>query len=216
MKIKFEDIWYYVYIRGIRRLIPKYQNRTMFTRFFWRALKDRLVKGYDESELWSLDCSLTKLIAPRIRDFANDFELKGGGIPFWILDEERKASMAKGYAWNKQYCCLADKKEDQRCFKRAAKRWLTILKEIADGFEDMELEDRDWCAWVNKWQPAKEKWQNKLDKAKTFKEKQVVWNQIGSFREYKEGFSVSEDDVTYCLHQRAMDLLYKHYHSLWQ
>lgn len=214
--MKARDIWYIIYNRGIRKLIPKYQNHTIFTRFYWRTLKDRLTKGYDESELWSLDYSLTKLIAPRIKDFAKDFEINGGGIPGWILEEENQKSIKKGFKWDSQKWCMADKKEDRKCFQRASKRWSNILNEIAAGFEDMELENKDWCAWTKKWEPTVKKWQKKLDKAKTFKQKEAIWNEIGSFRKYNERCVVSEDDVTHTLHQNAIEMLSKYYHSLWQ
>ena len=65
----FENVWYYFYNKGIRRLIPKYQDRTIFTAFYWRTWWDRRTKGFDETETWSLDYSLSKLIAPRIEMF---------------------------------------------------------------------------------------------------------------------------------------------------
>ena len=78
MKQYLSDLWYLIYKRGIRRLIPKYHDRTMFTAFYWRTWWDRRTKGFDESETWSLDYSLSKLIAPRIEMFMkfSDF-----GIP---------------------------------------------------------------------------------------------------------------------------------------
>ena len=101
-------------------------------------------------------------------------------------------------------------------FSTCIKKWSNILNEIAAGFEDMELENKDWCAWTKKWEPTVKKWQKKLDKAKTFKQKEAIWNEIGSFRKYNERCVVSEDDVTHTLHQNAIEMLSRYYHSLWQ
>lgn len=215
MKQYLSDLWYLIYKRGIRRLIPKYYGRTIFTAFYWRTLRDRIKKGYDESELWSLDYSLTKLIAPRIRDFAEDFKATKFSLPSFLLEEEREEAVKKGFAWNSQWHRLENKKEDNRCFERAAKRWYSILDEIARGFEDMLLEADDWNAWTKKWEPAVKLWSKKLNKAKTPLQKQDVWRKIGSWRDYRVGIVVSAEDITYSLHERAKSLLFHYYNHLW-
>lgn len=204
-----------VYYRSIYRLIPQYHGRTIFTAFYWRTLRDRRRKGYDETELWSLDYSLTRLIAPRLRDFAESFKTYEFGFPGFLLEEEYQAAVKKGFAWNSRWHRLENKKENKKCWKRAARRWYSILDEMARGFEDMKLEQDDWEAWVKKWDEVAKKYQRKIDKAKTFKQKQTIWNQIGSFREYKPSMIVNAEDVTYTLHQRARDLLAQYYGHLW-
>lgn len=45
---------------------------------------ERKTKGYDRSELWSLDSTIAKFIAPRLRDFADDH----CGYPACFKDEK--------------------------------------------------------------------------------------------------------------------------------
>lgn len=210
-----EDVWYKIYRHGIRRLIPKYHGRTIFTKFYWRTWWDRRTKGFDESCTWSLDYTFTQFIAPRLNAFAYTYDLGRVSVPNEILEAEQKVSLAKGYQWDERRWQLADKKERKRCWDRAIKRWTNILHEMADGFNDMKLEEDDWDAWQKKWAPVVNKWNKKLDKAKTIKEKQIIWGQIGTWREFRPGFGVNVDDVVWCMRERAMDLFRKYYNALW-
>ena len=219
MKRIMKDLWenfvHYFYYRGVRRLIPKYHGRTIFTKFYWRTWWDRRTKGFDESCTWSLDYTFTQFIAPRLNAFAYTYDLGRVSVPNSILEAEQKVSMAKGYEWDERRWQLADKKERRRCWDRAIKRWTNILHEMADGFNDMKLEEDDWDAWQKKWTPVVDKWNKKLDKAKTIKEKQIIWGQIGTWREFRPGFGVNVDDVVWCMRERAMDLFRKYYNALW-
>lgn len=58
----------------------KYATAERQRRFFWQ----RLTRGWDDSETWSLDGPLAKLIAPRLRRFT---ELRGGH-PSSMTEEE--------------------------------------------------------------------------------------------------------------------------------
>lgn len=49
----------------------------------WRA--QRLTRGFDDTEMWSLDCTITKFIAPRLKVFLEKAEQIGdhpGNITF--------------------------------------------------------------------------------------------------------------------------------------
>lgn len=208
----FNNVKYYVYNKGIRRLIPKYKDRTIFTAFYWRTLRDRCTKGFDETETWSLDYSLSKLIAPRIEMF---MQYSNFGIPNTFLYAEQKKSMAKGYEWDNKYWTLKDKAENKRCWKRATAEWQKILHKIYEGFADEVLEDDDWNTWINKWKPTVDKINKKLNKAKSEKERKSIWNSIKSGREYKKDIVCCTEDVVYNLRKEAKSLLAEYYNDLW-
>lgn len=65
----------------------KYATEERQRRFFWQ----RLTRGWDDSETWSLDQPLAKLIAPRLRRFT---ELRGGH-PSNMTEEEWAAILDK-------------------------------------------------------------------------------------------------------------------------
>ena len=67
---------------SVARLISKikYATEKRQRRFFWQ----RITRGWDDSETWSLDQPLAKLIAPRLRRFS---ELRGGH-PHGMTEQE--------------------------------------------------------------------------------------------------------------------------------
>lgn len=209
----FENFIHYVYYRGIRKIIPTYQDRTIFTAFYWRTLKDRLTKGFDETETWSLDYSLAKLIAPRIAMYI-EYGPKVS-LPTKFLDTEYKKSMAKGYEWDNYKWQLKDKAERNRCWNRATKAWLEVLNKIKDGFEDVILEEEDWDAWNNKWKPAVDKINKKLDKAKTDTDRKKIWDEIKAGRDYRKDIRYCTDDIVYNMRKEARFLLAEYYNDLW-
>ena len=81
-----------------------------------RALKrrvvfayQRLVRGWDDSDTWSLDYALAKQILPRLRRFR---DLRGGGVPSRLLP------------------CDSDK-----AIELAQAEWLAILDKMIAAFE---------------------------------------------------------------------------------
>jgi hypothetical protein len=74
---------------SLARLISKikYATEERQRRFFWQ----RLTRGWDDSDTWSLDRPLAKLIAPRLRRFS---ELRGGH-PHGMTEEEWHATIMK-------------------------------------------------------------------------------------------------------------------------
>lgn len=216
MKKTFSNIWYSIQ-SFLWKITPKYQGRSIFTKEYWEMWKDRRKQGFDVSDTWSLDYTFTQFIAPRLNAFAYTYDLGRLSVPNEILDEEQKASIAKGYKWDAMKHQLVNKKERQRCWDRAIKRWTNILHEMADGFNDMKLEEDDWDAWRKKWEPVANKWNKKIQKAKTVQEKQAIWNQVGTWRKYDNRgfFGINEDDVVWAMRERSMDLFRKYYHCLW-
>lgn len=210
----WENIVHCFYYRGIRRLIPTYNGRTIFTRFFWRTWWDRRTKGFDETCTWSLDYSLTKLIAPRFRMF-NEIARDSGSLPGGFLEDEYQKSIAKGHAWNSRWHRMENKRENRRCWDRAKKAWANVLDKVQAAFDDMELEGKDWDAWRNKWKPTVDKWNKKLDKAKTEQEKMAIWKSASSWREYRPGISFCPEDFTYIIRKEGLSLFAEYYESFW-
>ena len=210
----WENIVHCFYYRGIRRLIPTYHDRTIFTSFYWRTWWDRRTKGFDETCTWSLDYSLTKLIAPRFRMF-NEIARDCGSLPGGFLEDEYQKSIAKGYAWNSRWHRMEDKRENKRCWDRAKKAWTNVLDKVQAAFDDMELEDKDWDAWNKKWKPTIDKWNKKLEKAKTEQEKKAIWKSASSWREYRPGISFCPEDFTYSIRKEGLSLFAKYYEGFW-
>ena len=215
MKFKdfIDDFKYHVYYKGIRRLIPTYHDRTIFTAFYWRTLRDRWKLGFDETETWSLDYSLTKLIAPRIAMYI-EYGPKVS-LPTGFLDIEYKKSIAKGYEWDNHKWQLKDKAERNRCWNRATKAWLEVLNKIKDGFEDIILEEENWDTWNNKWKFKVYAVNKKLDNAKTEAQRKEIWDSIKSGREYRPDIICCLDDIVYNMRKEARFLLAEYYHHLW-
>ena len=218
IKKKLSEFWKNIvhcfYYRGVRRLIPTYNGRTIFTKFFWRTWWDRRTKGFDETCTWSLDYSLTKLIAPRFRMF-NEIARDSGSLPGWLLEEEHQKSIAKGYAWNSRWHRPEDKRESKRCWERAKKHWADILDKVQAAFDDMELEDKNWDEWNKKWQPLVDKTNKKINKAKTEKERKAIWDSVGTWRRYRPGFPLCSDDFVYKLRKEGLKLFAENYESFW-
>ena len=210
----WENIVHCFYYRGILRLIPTYNGRTIFTRFFWRTWWDRRTKGFDETCTWSLDYSLTKLIAPRFRMFS-EFAKDCGSLPGTFLSDEQQKSVDKGYTWNSKWSRLDNKAEQARCWKRAKKRWADILDKIQAAFDDMELEGDNWEAWNKKWKPIVDKMNKKIDKAKTEKERKAIWDSVGTWRKYRFTFPLCADDFAYKVRKDGLSLFAEYYQSFW-
>lgn len=214
IKSIFEDIWYKIWKKGIRKLLSNKHGRLITSKAYWTMLHDRHKYGFDESETWSLDYSLTKLIAPRFRMF-NRYARDCGSLPSWILSEERDKSLAKGYKWNSRWARIDNKAEDRRCWKRAKKRWCEILDKVQATFDDMELEGNDWDAWQKKWKPTADKINKKIDKAKTHEEKKKIWESTGTWRKYRPGAVIDADDLVWASRKEGLRLFADQYESFW-
>lgn len=185
----------------------------IFKKSFWRDLYDRRTKGFTRDELWSLDYTITKFLVPRLRAF---IEIGPDiAVPQSFLDAEYQKSLSKGYKWNSRWVRIDNKRENKRCMERARKEWKNLLEHMLAGFEDELLEEQDWDAWRKKWQPVVDKYNKKLDKAKTIKEKQEILYDLNPWAKYFPNRRVCADDVVYKMRQLSKDLLAMYYDSLW-
>ena len=136
-----------------------------------------------------------------------------------FLDAEYKKSMDKGYKWNRKWWRIDNKKENKRCFERARKAWIKVLKEMLLGFEDELLEEQDWDTWKKKWQPIANKYNKLLSKAKNDKERKAIWDKLGESqwtdieKLYRKEIEI--EDIVYPIRQKSKYLLAKYYDDLW-
>ena len=200
----------------IQNLVPKYKSWPIYRAGFWRNLYKKLIFGFDEGDLFSLDYHLTKLIYPRIRAFREEYEAHPFNVPDDYLYYEQQRMIKKGAKWNSQWARLDDKKLEEEAWDRAIAKWIDVLKQIEAGFEDYLLEENDWCKWVKKWQPEVEYIQKKIDAAKTLKKKEEIWNSMHTWRKYNPSIQVAADDVSYSCREEAKRLLYENYNKLWR
>ena len=185
----------------------------IFKKSYWRDRHDRKVYGFDNGELWSLDYTITKFIAPRLRRF---IEIGPDiAIPQSFVDIEYQKSLAKGYKWNSRWVRIDNKRENKRCIERARKEWKNLLEHMLAGFEDELLEEQDWDAWNKKWKPVVDKYNKRLDKAKTSKERQKIFYELNPWAKDFPTRRICTEDVVYKMRQLSKDLLAKYYDSLW-
>ena len=197
----------------LRDFLPKRHGYTILQKRFWIQLWDKCTQGYDDSELWSLDYTITKFIAPRLRAFIEiGPEI---AVPQSFLDAEYQKSLAKGYKWNSRWVRMDNRRENKRCWERARKEWKNILEHMLAGFEDIILEEQDWDAWNKKWEPVVKKCNKRLDNAKTPKEKQAILHELNPWATYFPNRRVCTDDVVYNMRRLSKDLLAMYYDSLW-
>ena len=133
-----------------KKLLPNYKGISVFSKRYWKMWYQRRKYGFDESETWSLDYSLSKLIIPRLKMFKK-LSLTSGSLPGSLLIEEQNKSIAKGFKWNSRWSRLDNRIEEYNCWDRAHKKWEEILNDIEQVFEDIVLEEDDWDSWNNKY-----------------------------------------------------------------
>ena len=216
MKTKdfFENVWYYIYHKGIYRIIPSYNGRTIFTRFYWRTLHDRMKLGFDETETWSMDYSLAKLIAPRLKMFIKEFECHHICANY-CHDIAKNQLLAKGYKYDAYHYRFENKKIRDKAYKIAEELWHRDLTIMYDAFQDIVDENDDWNNWVKKFDEEAKSLNKKLSKLKTIKEKKALWKSIVDYREYDATCKFSSDDISYKLRKEGLKLFGEHFQELW-
>lgn len=198
------------------KLVPRYRSIPFYKRSCWLNIYKKIRYGFDDVDLFSLDYHLTKLIYPRIRAFREQYEANPFNVPSDFLWHEQQYFIRKGAKWNKQWARLDDKNLNQTAWDKAIAKWIQVLKMIEEGFEDYLLEEEDWNAWRDKWAPEVKYMTEKLEKAKTAKKKEEIWDSIHTWRKYYPGILVTVDDVCYSCRQEAKRLLFEHYNKLWR
>lgn len=216
MKIKeiFENIWYYIYHKGIYRIIPSYNGRTIFTRFYWRTLRDRIKLGFDETETWSMDYSLAKLIAPRLKMFQDEFRYHHICANY-CHDIVRNQLIAKGYKFDKGRGVFENKKIREKAYKMAEKLWDEDLTRMYEAFQDIVDENDNWEAWTKRFDGDAKVYNKKLKKLKTFKEKKALWESIVDYRDYSSDCEFKSFHFSYKLRDVGLKLFGEHFQELW-
>lgn len=73
--------------RGIKNVNFSLGKETDERESVWKA--QRLTRGFDDTEMWSLDCTIAEFIAPRLKVFKEQAE-RAGDHPAQITFEEWK------------------------------------------------------------------------------------------------------------------------------
>ena len=120
----YQKIWDFIYYKIIIKvweiINPVYNWRR--SRFLWQ----RITRGFDDSETWSLDDTIAKFILPRLKRF-RELELKGvpGNISKLTWEEEQKLS----------------EKEAEAHWEQMEKDWNEILDKMILAFETIVKDD---------------------------------------------------------------------------
>lgn len=77
------------------RQIFTWRNYTRAWRFFWQ----RRFRGFDDSELWSLDYTCARLMAPRLRAFIDQFGGRSVPCSFTSIQEWKPITDEQCQAW---------------------------------------------------------------------------------------------------------------------
>lgn len=207
-----ENIPYYFW-RTIGRLIPKYHDRSIFTKFFWRTFWDRRTKGFDETCTWSLDYHLAKLIVPRLDMFLEvgaDF-----GFPMKLEEEIRKDYIARGCAFDTEKHRFVDKDVEKQFYKECTTHWKYLITVMSYGLQDIIDEEDNWEEWVHYYDDNIKMLNLALNTAKTESQKKKYWDAQGFDREYYKGIHPTNTDYSQKLRKHALSLFAKHFQDLW-
>jgi hypothetical protein len=116
---RFQTIYY-----GIRR---HWFDGWWFVKTFPKRYYQRLTRGFDYTEMWNLDHSIAKLVAPRLREFRDHYtEFKTPSFCF-----EKDPNNPSGLV------------DDEAGSEHAHKKWLTIIDQMLYSFEHLAKE----CDW---------------------------------------------------------------------
>lgn len=207
-----DNIQYYCWRKTFRRLIPKYHDRTIFTKFFWRTLWDRLTKGFDETCTWSLDYSLAKMIAPRLEMFSRFGTF---AIPFKIENLVRARFIEQGYTYDANKGKFVEKDVQDKFWADCETEWAWLIRIMQYGFQDIVDENDDWDEWKDKYSINIKLLQGKLNAAKSESARKKIWDSYGFWREYRAGIKPIAEDFSTLLRKKALQLFAEYFQSLW-
>lgn len=91
----FDNCRYY-----LQRCIPRYRGYPFYRGIFWRLLKDKVTKGYDESITWSLYYYSAKWLYPRLLLFYDQID-KVGAVPSQYVENRISYYLSHGYKYDK-------------------------------------------------------------------------------------------------------------------
>lgn len=121
----------------------------IFTKRFWKFLWQRWTRGFDDSETWSLDSTISYFILPRLKRFKEIYNNGNKGavwLPGCIHNKFKE-----GYELN-QYGDIKDKKIRKIQWKKAAKYYDDIIQSMVDLFQDIYDEEYNNEEWYKKWE----------------------------------------------------------------
>lgn len=71
----------------LKRLISDKSGNTIFSRRFWKFLKQRMKYGFDQSDTWDLCYTVAKFVLPRLKMFRDVTIAYPGGFGFNNIEE---------------------------------------------------------------------------------------------------------------------------------
>lgn len=191
-----------------------YEGRSIFTKFYWRTLRDRKKLGFDETEAWSMDYSLSKLIAPRLKMFIEEFDYHHICANY-CHDRVRDQLIAKGYKYDSYHYRFENKKIRDKAYKMAADIWHQDLMAMYEAFQDIVEENDDWENWTKKFDKEVKVLNKRLNRLKTLKEKKEFWESIVDYRKYDSKCSFTSAYVSYKIRKEGLKLFGEHFQELW-
>lgn len=120
-------IWWKVYMAMPYWLRRPFQSPWRDISRFVRFTYQRETRGFDSSELWSLDHTIAKFIAPRLRAFIDEFD--GRSHPAGLTSKQWRAKLEK---MHKAFELMA-----------SDKMWIANKKEAKSMEEGLDL-FREW------------------------------------------------------------------------
>ena len=192
-----------------------YEGRSIFTKFYWRTLRDRRKLGFDETETWSMDYSLSKLIAPRLKMFIEEFDYHHICANY-CHDRVRDQLIKQGYKYDAYHYRFENANVRLKAYKMAADIWHRDLMTMYEAFQDIVEEYDDWGNWTKKYNKEAKALNKKLDKLKTLKEKKEFWESIVEFLPYNPSTCrFTSAYVSLKIRKEGLKLFGEHFQELW-
>jgi len=205
----FDNARYYM-----RRCLPRYRGYPFYKKQFWKLLKDRITKGYDESVTWSLYYYTAKWIYPRLILFYDSID-KVGAIPSEYVENRTTYYLSHGYKYDKHYHRLEDREADKQVYKEAKEQWKEDVWKMCEAFRDILDEDDNWEQWTKGWEFYQKPVQKYYEKIKTNEARKKYWNSFGFKRQWDPKIQFTINDFSERKRDEGLKLFTQHFMELW-
>lgn len=183
-----------------------------FTKNFWKRWWDRRTLGFDDSELWSLDYTIAKFIAPRLKKY---MEVCKGKVPYQVLNDVQKKYIKDGYKFDYVAHRFSDKKIEDKVWDEAEFLWHKILQDMLFAFQDYLEEENNWEVWKDQFNNEAEKFNKKMNRLKSEKDKAKFWYEQGFGTIYSKGAQATSEEFARKYRQEGLRLFTIWYQNLW-
>ena len=192
----------------IWKILPKDHNHdSIVSRRFWRHLYQRIIRGFDDGETWSLDYNIIKFTLPRLKRFREIVD--GGFCPGSLSSEIEKKYIEKGYKFNKSKWQFENKNVREKYWKECHDTWDHILNIMIEGFEYYVNFDK----YEYRLKPEVDRL-NKILRKGTEKQQEELQKMFAKYG-YKPLDTVSTFTLQEMKIQDALELFHKYFRGLW-